>query len=146
MNKGLRIALVATVIFSSGLAAGHSLSGLRARVQRRHGIPRVDGERPSGTVPGAPGPMGQKVEFLRKAQKELDLTPEQRRRVEAHLDETRERIRLMWEPQAPRFRSEVELLKQRIHGELTPSQAKQFDRIIKARNRRSDQPGRTGEQ
>ena len=138
MNKGLRIALVTTVIFSSGLAAGHSLSGLRAKAIGRQSHSRVDGERRGGPASQAPGPMGQRLEFLRRAQQELDLNPDQRARVEAHLDESRERIRKLWEPITPQVRAETEALKGKIRAELTPDQIDRFDRLVKNRNRRGD--------
>lgn len=81
--------------------------------------------------------MGHRLEFLRKAQSELDLTPEQRARVQAHLDASHEKLRKMWEPLAPQFRSELESLKERIRGEMTFSQREQLDRIIKGRSRRN---------
>ena len=142
MNKGLRIALVATVIFSSGLAAGHSLSGLRAKAAVRQGRPRVDGEK-RGVLSTQPiGPMGQRIEFLRRAQQELDLTPEQRARVESHLAATQERIRSLWEPVALQVRAETDVLKGQIRAELTPDQVERFDRLVKSRNRRGDRGDR----
>lgn len=138
MTKGLRIALVAAVIFSSGLAAGHSLSGLRAKAVGRQNRFRADGERRGGPASLAPGPMGQRLEFLRRAQQELDLSPDQRARVEAHLDASQERIRKLWEPVPPQVRAESEALKGRIRAELTPDQIERFNRLVKSRNRRGD--------
>jgi hypothetical protein len=89
--------------------------------------------------------MGRRVEFLRKAQEELDLTPEQRLRVQAHLNASQERIRMIWEPVAPQFRLELEALKERIRGEMTPAQSKQLDRILKGRNRRGEANDRSTE-
>ncbi len=138
MTKGLRIALVTTVIFSSGLAAGHSLSGLRAKALSRRDHSRFEGERRGGLASQTPGPMVQRLEFLRRTQQELDLSPEQRTRVEAHLDASRERIRKLWEPVTPQVRAETEALKGRIRAELTPAQTERFDHLVKARNRRGD--------
>lgn len=142
MTKGLRIALVTMVIFSSGLAAGHSLSGLRSKAIRRQNHSRVEPDRRGSSGAQPPAPMGQRLEFLRKAQQELDLTPEQRSRVEGHLDASRERIRKLWEPVSPQVRAETEALKGRIRSELTPQQIERFDRLIKSRNRRSERADR----
>ena len=145
MTKGLRIALVTAVIFSSGLAAGHSLSGLRAKALRRDGVGRQDGERHGVAASQSLGPMGHRLEFLRRAQKELELTPEQRLRVQTHLNASQERIRKMWEPMEPQFRSEMDLLKEKLRGEMTPAQVKKLDRILKGRNRRGEVPERSAE-
>ncbi len=139
MTKGLRIALVTTVIFSSGLAAGHSLSGLRAKALSRRDPSRFEGERRGSLASQAPGPMVRRLEFLRRAQQELELSPDQRARVEAHLDASRERIRKLWEPVTPQVRAETEALKGKIRAELTPAQAERFDHLVKARNQRGGQ-------
>lgn len=146
MNRGLRIALVATVIFSSGLAAGHSLSGIRAKSMRRQALSRNEVDRRGSVVAPPMGPMGHRLEFLRKAQHELDLTPEQRSRVESHLDTSRERIRKLWEPVLPQVSAEAEALKVRIREELTSAQAERFDRLLETRNRRGNARDRRGNQ
>jgi len=145
MTKGLRIALVTAVIFSSGLAAGHSLSGLRAKALRKYGVGRQDGGRHGVETSQSLGPMGHRLEFLRRAQKELELTPEQRLRVQDHLNASQEKIRKMWEPMEPQFRSEMDLLKEKLRGEMTAAQVKRLDRIIKGRNRRGEVPERSAE-
>lgn len=86
--------------------------------------------------------MGQRLEFLRKAQQELDLSQDQRSRVEGHLDASRERIRKLWEPVSPQVRAETEALKGRIRSELNPQQVERFDRLIKSRNRRVERSDR----
>ncbi len=138
MKKEWGTALVAMVIFSSGLAAGHSLSGLRAKAVGQRDPRRAEGDRRGGPAVQLPGAIAQRLEFVRKAQKELDLTPEQRARVEGHLDVSRERIRKLWEPVIPQVRAETDALKRRIRAELTPAQAERFDRLLKVRTRRGE--------
>lgn len=141
MDKRLRIALASIVIFLSGLTAGDSLHELRSNSIRRLGISRFEGQRTAGTTISVP--MGHRLVFLRKAQSDLDITPGQRARVQAHLDAARERLRKMWEPLAPKFRSEVESLEDQIRGELTAPQRDQLDRILKGRNRQNPQGNRS---
>lgn len=138
MKKELGTALVAMVIFSSGLAAGHSLSGLRAKAVGQRDPKRTEGDRRGSPVGQPPGAMARRLEFVQKAQEELDLSPEQRTRVEGHLDVDRERIRKLWEPIAPQILMETEALKRKIRAELNDSQLERFDRALKSRGKRMD--------
>jgi Spy/CpxP family protein refolding chaperone len=72
-----------------------------------------------------------RFEFLHRAQRELDLTPEQRERIDKLLKESQERTRKIMEPIAPEFHAELQRTKEEFRAVLTPDQQKRFDDLIK---------------
>ncbi|MFO1460649.1 MAG: hypothetical protein U1G08_14745 [Verrucomicrobiota bacterium] len=83
------------------------------------------------------------MEFLRKAQRDLGLDSEQRSKIESYLRESQENVRHLWTPVAPKVRAEMDLLRDRIRGELTPEQQSQFDRILAERRKSGKRMERT---
>src|SRR4029077_18333666 len=81
----------------------------------------------SGTNrPVLPPAAGMRLEFLRRAQRELDLTAEQRETVDKIMKESQERTRKIREPAQPQLREEVKRTKEDFLGVLTPEQRTRF--------------------
>jgi Spy/CpxP family protein refolding chaperone len=72
---------------------------------------------------------------LRRAQRELNLSGEQRERVEKIFSQSQERTKQLMEPVAPRLREELERAKLEFREILTPSQQTRFDELLKQRVR-----------
>lgn len=133
--KMTKLVLAALLLFGTGVATGVVGSRLRAKAVAR------SLQQKRGTVPP---PMWQRMEFLRKAQMELDLTPEQRERVDGYVKESQESVRRIWEPVAPRAKEEMNALRERIRGQLTPAQKERFDATLMERGRKGGRkPDRT---
>lgn len=133
--KSYQLIIAALVIFVAGMAAGVSVAGLRLKARAQSEKARAERTRRELAL----SPMGARLEFLRRVQKEIDLTPEQRNRIEGYVKEAQERFRQLWEPVAPQVRTEFEGLRTRIRSELSPAQQERFDQLIKERSRRSDE-------
>jgi len=92
---------------------------------------------------GRPAPPysagGIRLEFLRRAQRELVLNPEQRERIERILKESQERTREIMEPVSEDLREEVEKTKQEFLAVLSPEQRRRFDELVKKQHRPHDQ-------
>jgi len=82
-----------------------------------------------------------RTELLRRAQRDLDLSPEQRQRIEEHLKTGQESLRALWAPVAPGARVEIERLQERIRSELDPQQRVRFDAALQERLRKGPKPG-----
>ncbi len=119
-----KIILATMVIFGTGVVTG-GLLVLHADRAR----PRV--ARPAPVVrPGqqnSPGNM--RLEFLRRMERELGLTPEQQKRVDALIKESQERTKRLMEPVSPQLRQEVQRAREEFRDLLTPEQRKRFDDI-----------------
>lgn len=115
------------LVFGTGVVTGVVGSRLRAKAAANALLESRD---------AVPPPMWQRMEYLRRAQRELDLTPEQRVRVEGYVKESQETVRRIWEPVAPRARAEMNALRARIRDQLTPAQRERFDVNLVERGRK----------
>jgi len=127
-----KVILATILIFGSGVVTG----GLLVR-RSDHLVTPPHGRLPvaAGLQPASAG--GFRLEFLRRAQKELALTGEQRERVEKIFSQSQERTKELMEPVAPLLREELERAKLEFREVLTPAQRTRFDELLKQRVRDS---------
>lgn len=130
--KSTQLILAALVLFLAGGAAGSSWATLRWKAKIREEQNRRD---------QLATPMGYRLEFLRRAERDLNLSPDQRQRVEEHVRHGQERVRQLWDPVAPLVRKEFESVQDKIRSELNPEQLNRFEQILKERQRRVEARG-----
>jgi hypothetical protein len=123
----------ALVIFCAGVVTG----GVAGKFFKRQPI---QSRLPTGVTVG-PGWM-QRMEYVKRAERQLDLTPAQRERMEQILQESQEHMKQLWEPIAPHAREEAKRVRERILAELNPEQAKKFEQLTKPRPRAKEEPAR----
>jgi Spy/CpxP family protein refolding chaperone len=114
--------LAAVVIFFAGAATGGLVA--RLRQDRSHLHPPV-----AVTIAG---PV-MRMEFLKRIEKQLNLTPTQREHIEGLLRDSQERMKTLWEPIAPKARAEFDQVRERILAELTPAQQSKFEELSRQR-------------
>jgi len=73
------------------------------------------------------------MEFLNRVQRELNLTPVQRERIEKIISEGQVRTKELWEPVAKQMRQEMQQVRERIRAELNPEQRLRFEELLKQR-------------
>lgn len=138
MVNSWKIVFATMVIFACGVITG----ALITRQQHLAAVPAVT---PLSTDPAPqPAPPAyqlQKLEFLRKIQKHLDLTPEQRTRIESIMHQSQERTKPLWDQIAPQMRDEMKKVREEIRAELTPEQKKKFEALLKNRPPRKEDGG-----
>jgi hypothetical protein len=117
------------LIFGTGVVTGGLLVRHSERTRPLH-PQRSQNLRPQ---PVSPGVM--RLEFLRRIQRELDLTSAQHAEVERILKESQERSRKIMEPVSPELRREVQRTKENFRKVLTPEQQSRFDEILKQQQR-----------
>jgi len=138
-----RVVLATTVIFGAGVIVGGVLISHPDRVKERHrrqsgaGLPSWHPQR-KDFAQSAPGELqptldGRRVDFVLSVHRELNLTPEQRERVEKVVREGQERTKTLWESIAPKLRKEMQDVKDKIRAELTPEQEARFEELLKQR-------------
>ncbi len=120
------------VIFGTGVVTGgllvHHAEGGRDRPRRVGGLNR-QGQPPS------PGVM--RIEFLRRMERELNLTPEQREPIDKILKEGQERMRKLMETVEPRRREEFKKTVEEFRAVLTPEQRERFDTVVRQQQQRA---------
>ena len=137
-----KIILATILIFGSGVVTGGLLVRQTSQTEsRRQGrLPAVTALQPA--VPG-----GYRLEFLKRAQRELELTAEQREKVEKIFSQSQERTKRLMEPVTPHLREELDRAKREFSEILTPPQRLRFDELLKqrARDQRRDKVPRAQE-
>ncbi len=127
-----KVILATVVIFAAGVLTGGIVTWelQQANLMRR---PRLN--RP--VQPASPG--GWRFEFLRRAQRELDLSPQQRESIDKILKESQERMRGIMEPVSPQVRAEMQRTKEEFRNVLTSEQQKRFDELLRKPQHPRDQ-------
>lgn len=149
-----KIVLATVVIFGAGVITGGLLVTHSDRAKLRQLRTRVAAAQPAQWTP----PLREfprraekdlqlsleqrRMEFLLSVTRELRLSPEQRGRIEHLVRESQERTRKLWEQVGPQMRKELAEVKERIREELTPDQRKRFEELMKRQQppRRADEP------
>lgn len=151
-----KVILATLVIFAAGVVTGgllvsHANSAQRPRWQNPRPGQADSSRRPvePGTgreairPPGVPGAVPQflRKEFLENLNREVNLTADQRTRIEQIIREGQERNRQFWERVAPELRKEIADTRRQIQAVLRPDQRARFDELMKQRpQRRTDEP------
>ena len=113
-------------------------------LMRRQHVDRGRIPRPQH-VPGQARPSqpvsvgGMRLEFLRRAERELNLTPDQREQIDQILRTSQERTKTLMEPVAPKMREEVQQTRVEFRAVLTPEQRERFDQMVKQQQRPREQ-------
>jgi len=121
------------VIFGTGVVTGGLLVRHVERGRQRHPVRMADGVRPA--QPTLAGVM--RIEFLRRVQQELDLTPAQRESIDKILKEGQDRMKKLMETVEPRRREEFKKTMQEFQAVLTPEQRRRLDDLVKQQQQRA---------
>jgi len=122
-----KVILATLVLFGAGVGTGgllvqHASQTRLARSPHSAGIARQT----------SPSAGGMRFEFLRRLERELELTPEQRERIDKILKESQENTRKILREEFQRTRAEFRQV-------LTPAQQVRFDELIKRPQHSRDQ-------
>jgi len=120
------------VIFGAGVITGGLIV---RRAEARQPVRRATPVESRQTTFAVPNVGGVRLELLRRLQRELDLTPQQRVQVDHILRESQERTRKLMEPITPRLREEVQRAKIEFRAVLNPGQQARFDELLKQQQR-----------
>ena len=122
--KRWKVILATLVIFASGFATG--ILVLPEPEIEASTVPRV-------ITPGAPPPAAwqrYQRDFMNRLNKTVELTPEQRRRINAALKQSQERTKAIRDKIAPELQEEVRRIREQIRSELSPEQRAAFDEAM----------------
>lgn len=135
-----KVILATLVIFGTGVVTGGLLVSYSVHAN-------LVGTRPVA----APTPAQQQAltpwmqrqrELMRRMDRDLELTPEQRKEIEKMIEDGAERTRKLWEPIAPQMNKEMQKLHRDIRDVLNADQRKKFEAMTKLRvNQLNRRPG-----
>jgi hypothetical protein len=134
-----KVILATLVIFVTGVVTGALLFGhsgkslplMRKGSSTNVSPPGTNGVSRSKIQPPLTGPL--RKDFLDRLDKELQLSAQQRERVEKIISEGQENTRELWDLVEPEIYAEMIGAKARIRQELTPEQAEHFAECLKKR-------------
>jgi Spy/CpxP family protein refolding chaperone len=121
--------LVAT--FAIGAFAGVATDRLLSTRTPAHALRSEDRERPRD--------RGRVSIF-----EQLDLTPEQRVRIDSALERGRRKTQAFWDQYGPTLRAIVDSTRAEIRGVLTPEQRAEYDRFRAGHRRRAEEQDYSG--
>jgi len=121
--------LAALIIFGSGVVIGGLL--VKNVYPQKTSAKRKE--------PNAPGAWAaQRLEFHKRIEKELDLKPEQKAKIEEVFKTSQDRMKPFWEKISPQLHEEVARVQNEIRAQLNPDQEKKFDELLKTRPRKQE--------
>jgi Spy/CpxP family protein refolding chaperone len=142
-----KVILATVVIFGAGVLTGgllvdyvaHSHQKNPHHAQANPGTRSQTNNPAQARVPEIPQPpMAERMgkQFVQRLNDTLQLTPEQRAKIEKIIAEGQDRNREIWTNVAPKMRAVIEDVNQQIRAELTPEQEKPFEELLKHPPRR----------
>jgi Spy/CpxP family protein refolding chaperone len=128
--------LATLVIFGAGVVTGGLLVHQTTRPAGRP-FPGFGPNQPMAGQSGQPGQFGsqrippneQRMEFLRHMTRQLELSQEQREKVERIIRDSQNRTKTLWEPVAAKMNDELRKTDDRIREVLTPEQRQKFEEM-----------------
>jgi Spy/CpxP family protein refolding chaperone len=130
-----KVILATMVIFGCGVVTGGLL--MKTELPTASSTDSAPHISTSTNQPPALGQF-QRPEFLRRMQKQLDLTPSQNDDIVKIVKASEERTRPLWDQISPSLRQEMKRLREEIRKILTPDQQKKYDELLKSHPRKAD--------
>ena len=122
----IRVGIVLGLTFAAGLAGGVALD--RRVLDRPHATSGRRSDRERGPV-------------IERFASELDLSQDQRTRIETILDHYRARMKAIWQDVHPRYSAIVDSARSEIEDVLTPQQVQQYRSLLRQEYRHRDDGG-----
>jgi len=119
-----KVIFATIVIFGAGVVTGGLL--VKYSVQTP---PRPHGPANRAVQPISAG--GIRIEFLRRVERDLNLTADQREQIDKILTASQERSKKIMEPVQPIIREELQQTKEQFRAVLNPEQKIRFDELLK---------------
>jgi Spy/CpxP family protein refolding chaperone len=144
-----KVILATIVIFGAGVVTGGLLVNYvdHSRPKNQHrpqaiadAHPQENHDQPH-TQDIPPPRLAERMgkQFVQQLNDTLQLTPEQRAKIEKIIADGQEQNREIWTNVAPKMRAVMQEVNQQIRAELTPEQLKPFEELLKHPPRRPPQ-------
>ncbi|HEY2953217.1 MAG TPA: hypothetical protein VGK40_11565, partial [Verrucomicrobiae bacterium] len=118
-----KVILATLVIFTTGLITGGMM--VKKFSLRTTSLPL---QQMAPMTPAEPWLMREALLF--QMQRELNLSPEQHKRIRRVLEESRENWKVLWEIMGPEVQAELRHVREAINEELEPNQRERFEKLL----------------
>jgi len=128
-----KVILASLVIFGAGVVTGGLLVNHTSRFHPH------DNFRPPPDIP-IPRPIAERIskQFIQQLNDKLQLTSEQKDKIEKIVADGQERNHCIWTNVAPKMRDVIQDVNKQIRDQLTPAQQEQFEEMLKHPPRKSN--------
>lgn len=137
-----KVIFATLVIFGAGVITGglfvnrmHHTAPAPAAADQPAKHPLDVWERPQVNTNAAPHSLKVKNDFITRFGVQLELTTEQRGRIEQILSDSQKRTKEISDSVAPYVREEVRHTRELIRNELTPQQLQKYDEIFRPKKK-----------
>jgi Spy/CpxP family protein refolding chaperone len=120
-----KVIFATVVIFGAGVVTGGLLVKYSVQTPPR---------KPYGPANRAVAPIsagGLRIEFLRRVERDLTLTADQREQIDKIITASQERSKKLMEPIQPKIREELQQTREQFRAVLNPEQKIRFDELLK---------------
>jgi Spy/CpxP family protein refolding chaperone len=122
-----KVIFATVIIFGAGVVTGALVVKYAAQTPVHQS--RLGGAGGNRVQPISAG--GIKIEFLRRVERDLNLTSEQREQVDKIISASQERSKKLMEPVQPKIREELQQTREQFRAVLNPEQKTRFDELLK---------------
>ena len=127
-----KVIFATVVIFGAGVVTGALV--VKYAAQTPVHAPRPGGNRVSPISAG-----GIRIEFLRRVERDLNLTVAQREQIDKIITAAQERSKKLMEPIQPKIREELQETREQFRAVLNPEQKIRFDELLKQQQQQQRQ-------
>jgi hypothetical protein len=128
-----KVIFATVVIFGAGVVTGGLL--VKYSVQTPSRPSRGQPNRAVQTISAG----GIRIEFLRRVERELTLTADQREQIDKIIAASQERSKKIMEPVQPIIREELQQTREQFRAVLNPEQKIRFDELLKQQQQQQRQ-------
>lgn len=120
-----KVIFATVVIFGAGVVTGAFV----AKYSVLQNPPRQAHAQSNRVQPISAG--GIRIDFLRRVERDLNLTAEQREEIDKIIAASQERSKKIMEPVTPKIREELQQTREQFRAVLNPEQRTRFDELLK---------------
>jgi Spy/CpxP family protein refolding chaperone len=122
-----KVIFATVVIFGAGVVTGALVVKYSAQTPVHQS--RQGGAGGNRVQPISAG--GIRIEFLRRVERDLNLTADQREQIDKIITASQERSKKLMEPIQPKIREELQQTREQFRAVLNPEQKIRFDELLK---------------
>ena len=119
-----KVIFATVVIFGAGVLTGGLLVKYSVQTPSRPQHPQGNRVQPISAG-------GLRIEFLRRVERDLNLSPDQKEQIDKIFSASQERSKKLMEPIQPKIHEELQQTREQFRAVLNPEQKMRFDELLK---------------
>jgi Spy/CpxP family protein refolding chaperone len=134
-----KVILATVVIFACGVLTGTMVVKASRQSALAAPVPAALVVNPKNPAP--PGWQLQRLQFIKRMQKQLGLEPEQQEKIDKIMRESQERIKPLWAQIGPQMDEELKRVRQEVNEVLSAEQREKMNELMRRGHKPEPGPG-----